>query len=93
VALVGVEHLGVDAERLQGPDAADAEQDLLAEAVLDVTAVEAVGDEPQLVGGSPGTSVSSRYSGVRPTSARHTWAARVWRAGELDPAPGRRRTG
>ena len=34
VALVDVEHLGLDAEGLQGPHAADAEQDLLADAVL-----------------------------------------------------------
>ena len=50
VALVGVEHLGVDAERLEGPDAADAEEDLLAEAVLDVAAVEPVGDPAQVIG-------------------------------------------
>ena len=44
VALVGVEHLGVDAERVEGPHAADAEEDLLAQAVLGVAAVEPVGD-------------------------------------------------
>ena len=59
VALVHVEHLGVDAEGLEGPDAADAQQDLLAEAVLDVAAVEAVGDGAEL-GGFSSTSVSSR---------------------------------
>ena len=48
VALVGVEHLGVDVEGLQRPDAADAEQDLLAQPVLGVAAVEAVGDGAQL---------------------------------------------
>ena len=42
VALVGVEHLGMQAERPQGPDAADAEHDLLAEPVLLVAAVEPV---------------------------------------------------
>ena len=44
VALVGVEHLRVEAEGPQRPHAADAEQDLLAEAVLGVAAVEPVGD-------------------------------------------------
>src|SRR4029450_2492326 len=34
MALVGVEHLGLDTEGAQGPDPADAEQDLLAQAVL-----------------------------------------------------------
>lgn len=41
MALVGVEDVRGDAERLEGPDASDAEQDLLAEPVLDVAAVEA----------------------------------------------------
>ena len=50
VALVGVEHLGLDADGLQRPDAADAEQDLLAQPVLGVAAVEAVGDLADLVG-------------------------------------------
>ena len=44
VALVGVEHLAVDAEGVEGADAADAEEDLLAEPVLGLAAVEAVGD-------------------------------------------------
>ena len=43
VALVGVEHLRVEPERLQRAHAADAEQDLLADAVLGVAAVQAVG--------------------------------------------------
>jgi hypothetical protein len=46
VALVGVEHLGLDPEGVQGPDPADAEQDLLAQAVLAAAAVQAVGDRP-----------------------------------------------
>ena len=49
VALVGVEHLGLDAGRLEGPHPADAEEDLLADPVLGAAAVEAVGDRPQLV--------------------------------------------
>ena len=44
VALVHVEHRGLDAARGERLDAADAEQDLLAQAVLAVAAVEAVGD-------------------------------------------------
>ena len=44
VALVGVEHLGFETERAQHPDATDAEHDLLAQPVLGVAAVQAVGD-------------------------------------------------
>ena len=44
VALVGVEHVGLEAEGPQGADAADAEHDLLAQSVVLVAAVEAVGD-------------------------------------------------
>ena len=50
MALVGVEHLGLDADGLQRPHAADAEQDLLAQPVLDVAAVQPVGDLADLVG-------------------------------------------
>ena len=49
VALVGVEDLRLVAELLEGPHAADAEQDLLAEPVLGVAAVEAVGDRAAVV--------------------------------------------
>jgi hypothetical protein len=59
VALVGVEHLRMDAERPQRPHAADAEDDLLAQPVLGVAAVEPVGDGDG-VGGIAGTFVSSR---------------------------------
>ena len=45
VPLVGVEHLRLEAQRLQGADAADAEEDLLADAVLGVAAVEPIGHE------------------------------------------------
>ncbi len=48
VALVGVEDLRRLAHRLQGPDPSDAEQDLLAQAVLGVAAVEPVGDAAAL---------------------------------------------
>ena len=50
VALVGVEHLRVEAEGLQRPHPTDAEEDLLADAVLGVAAVEPVGDGPALGG-------------------------------------------
>ena len=48
MALVGVEHLGGDAERPQGTHAADAEDDLLPQPVLFVAAVEPVGDRDRL---------------------------------------------
>ncbi len=50
MALVGVEHLGADAERVEGTHAADAKQDLLAQPVFGVAAVEPVGDLADLVG-------------------------------------------
>ena len=49
MAFVGVEDLGIDTHRLQGPHPADAEQDLLADPVLRSAAVEAVGDGAKLV--------------------------------------------
>ena len=48
VTLVGVEDLRVQSERAQRPDAADAEHDLLTNAVLDVAAVQAIGDRGDL---------------------------------------------
>ena len=50
VALVGVEHLRIDPEGVEGAHAADAEEDLLAQAVLGLAAVEPVGDRPQVGG-------------------------------------------
>src|SRR5207342_2906519 len=50
MTLVGVEDLRVEAEGLQGPHPADAEEDLLADAVLGVSAVEPVGHGPALWG-------------------------------------------
>ncbi len=44
VPLVHVEHLRIDAERPQRPNPADAEDDLLAQPVVRVPAVQAVGD-------------------------------------------------
>ena len=52
VPLVGVEHLGLQAEGAQRPDTADAEHDLLAQPVVFVAPVEAVGDG-DAVGGVP----------------------------------------
>ena len=74
MSLVGVEHLGMQPESTQGAHPADAEHDLLAEAVLDVAAVEPVGDALRFER-FPGTVVSSRYSGIRPTSTRQIAAA------------------
>ena len=48
--LVGVEDLRVQAEGTQGANAADAEHDLLTHPVLDVAAVEAIGDGRDLGG-------------------------------------------
>ena len=50
VPLVRVEDLRLEAHGLQGPDAADAEEDLLADAVLGVAAVEPVGHQPAVRG-------------------------------------------
>ena len=83
VALVHVEDGGLDAAGGERLDAADAEQDLLAQAVLAVAAVEAVGDRALGRARSRRTSVSSRSSGTRPTSTRQRAACSV--------APGERR--
>ena len=50
MTLVGVEDLRLQPEGAQSADAADAQHDLLAQAVLDVAAVEAVGDRRDLGG-------------------------------------------
>ena len=50
VALVGVEHLHGQAQRGQGPHPADAEQDLLAQPVLDVAAVAGSPEHAALLG-------------------------------------------
>ena len=90
VALVGVEHLGVDAERVEGAHAADAEEDLLAEAVLGLAAVEPVGDRPQVgrVLLDVGVEQVQRHPpDLRPPHARHER-----RAGQVDLDGARRRT-
>ena len=48
MALVGVEHLRLGAHRLQRPHPPDAEQDLLADAVLRTASVQTVGDGPHV---------------------------------------------
>ena len=50
VTLVAMEDLGEGVDLLEGADAADAEEDLLLEAVLGVAAVETVGDVPADLG-------------------------------------------
>ena len=76
VALVGVEHRGVDAERLEGPHPADAEEDLLAEPVLGVAAVEPVGDERRSVGFSVDVGVEQVQRACGRPRRCHTWARR-----------------
>ena len=73
---------GSQPEGAQRPHAADAEDDLLAQPVLDVAAVQPVGDAGGL-GLLPATAVSSRYSGTRPTSTCQTAHGDVV-AGDVD---------
>ncbi len=82
VALVGVEHLGVDADGLQRPHATDAEQDLLAQPVLGVAAVQPVGDLADLVG----VLVDVRVEEVQrhPAHARLPHLGDQRHAGEVD---------
>ena len=72
MALVGVEHLRVQAEGPQRPYAADAEHDLLAEPVLLVAAVQPVGDRDRLGRVARGRSCRAGTARMRPTSTRHT---------------------
>ena len=92
VALVGVVDVrlggtGQARPEAQGPDAADAEQHLLLEALLAAAAVEAVGD---VAGGVVvlGTSESRSSSGTRPTWAREHVGVQLaaTRQGEGDDA-------
>ena len=69
MALVGVEHLDVDTQRIERPDPADAEEDLLAETVLHVAPVEAVGHQLERLGvlGKVGVEqVQRRAPDIRP---------------------------
>ena len=85
VALVGVEHLRLDAERLQRADAADAEQDLLAQAVLDVAAVETVGHLTQVVRVLLHVRVEEIQRHPTDVGAPHRRAQRQARDVDLDP--------
>ena len=60
----------------QRADAADAEQQLLAQPVLAGAAVQAVGDLAVVRRGCSSTSESSSSSGTRPTLATQIWATR-----------------
>ena len=68
VAFVHVEDGGLETHRLQGAHAADAQHDFLADARVDVAAVEGIGDVAILRQTFSGMLVSSRYSVMRPTS-------------------------
>ena len=89
VALVDVEHLRVDAEGPQRPHAADAEDDLLAQAVVRVAAVEAVGDRDAVGGVALDVGVEQVQRRLLPTSARQTRIVTVV-AGEVDASLGHR---
>ena len=83
---------GVDAERLERAHAADAEEDLLAEPVLDVAAVEPVGDLRSVgrVLVDVGVEQVQRHAAdLGPPHLRR----RSGCAGEVDRRPARRRTG
>jgi hypothetical protein len=75
----------------QRAHAADAEQDLLAEPVLGVAAVEPVGDVAAVGSSFSSTSESSSSSGTRPTSARQTRACSGAPAGSTSTRARRRR--
>jgi len=68
VPFVHVENGGLDSQRLQRPHAADAEDDLLADARMDVAAIQAVGDVAVVRSRFSGMFVSSRNSFTLPTS-------------------------
>ncbi len=63
MTLVRVEHLRREPERPQRPDAADAEHDLLAQPVLLVAAVQAVGDRDRLPADSRARSCRAGTAG------------------------------
>ena len=82
VALVHVEHVGLQAERAQGADAADAEHDLLAQAVVLVAAVEAVGDGDAVGGVARDVGVEHVERDAPDVRPPHVGLHRV--AGEVD---------
>ena len=67
---------GALVQSLQRPDAADAEQDLLAQPVLCAAAVKAVGDGPQVVGVFVDVGVE-QVELYPPTYATQSWAIRA----------------
>ena len=74
VALVEVQYAGLDPEGAQRAHAADAEQPVLPEPDRRVPSYRREVIQ-RSTGSLPGRSVSSRYSGTRPTSTRQTWNA------------------
>ena len=82
VALVGVEHLGVDAERVERAHAADAEEDLLTQPVLGLAAVEPVGDGAQV--GSVLLDVGVEQVQRHPSDLRLPHPCHQRRAGQVD---------
>ena len=88
VALVGVEHLGLEAERPQHAHAADAEHDLLAQAVLGVAAVQPVGDVGAL--GAVALDGGVEQVQLHPADLHLPRAHGDGVAGEVDRAPARR---
>ena len=82
VALVRVEHVGLEAEGAQGAHAADAEHDLLAQAVVLVAAVEAVGDGDAVGGVALDVGVEHVQRDAPDVGAPHVGLDRV--AGEVD---------
>ena len=85
VTLVGVEHAGRDAERLEGADAADPQQHLLAQAVLDVAAVETVGDQLEIVRVLGQVGVEQEQWGAADLRRPDLRLQRTARHVELDP--------
>ena len=74
MALVEVEDRWLDAHGPKGPHPTDAEHRVLRQAHLPIALVEPR-RHPPCHRGVPGTSVSSRYNGTRPTSTRQIRAS------------------
>ena len=70
---VHVKDGGAEAQRLERAQAADAQHDLLLDALVIVAAVQLVGDLAMLRRAFCGMLLSRRYSFTRPTSIRHTF--------------------
>ncbi len=85
MALVGVEDLGVESQGFQGADTADAEEDLLAQPVLHVAAVEAVGHGTDLVGVVLDVGIEEVERDAPDVGPPHLGLQRL--AGQVDPHP------